>query len=218
MHQKHKFNKAMKKIYLLSIAVLLLTSAHAQITASGIVVKQTSGKVGIGTATPEHLLHLYGDQNQPLKLERTTALGVWFDLKNTLRTWTVGTSDSLFGIYDRSVFKHRLAINTKGFVGIGTTAPKYALDVVGSIHATGTVTWPDFVFEKAYALPSLNEVEQHIKSKGHLINVPSAAEVNRDGVDMVAMDARLLQKIEELTLYIIEQEKRIKALEANLKN
>jgi hypothetical protein len=208
----------MKKFYLFSIAVLLLTSAKAQITASEVVVKQTSDKVGIGIAAPENLLHIYGGANQPLKIERNSALGVWFDMKNAIRHWSVGTSDSLFGIYDRSVSKYRFTVNTKGYVGIGTTSPDYMLDVAGSIHATGTVTWPDFVFEEAYTLPSLNEVEEHIKTKGHLTNIPSAADVKENGVDIVAMDAKLLQKIEELTLYIIAQEKRIKALEASLKD
>jgi hypothetical protein len=76
--------------------------------------------------------------------------------------------------------------------------------------------WSDYVFEDDYNLLSLDNVEKHIKENGHLPNVPSAEEVAKEGIDVAKMDAKLLEKIEELTLYVIEQNKRIKALEAKL--
>jgi hypothetical protein len=75
-------------------------------------------------------------------------------------------------------------------------------------------SWPDYVFDKRYNLPPLSEVEQHIKEKGHLKDIPSAEEVSQNGILLGEMNAKLLQKIEELTLYIIDQEARIKKLEA----
>ena len=75
----------------------------------------------------------------------------------------------------------------------------------------------DFVFADDYALAPLSDVEAHISAKGHLPGVPSAAEMREEGVDLNAMNAVLLQKVEELTLHAIDQARRIAALEAKLK-
>ncbi|UGU18115.1 hypothetical protein LS482_09570 [Sinomicrobium kalidii] len=100
---------------------------------------------------------------------------------------------------------------TDGMVGIGTSSPgSWKLAVNGNIRAkeikveTG---WSDFVFEKDYRLPTLEEVEQHIKEKGHLKDIPSAKEVAENGIFLGEMDAKLLRKIEELTLYVLELKK-----------
>lgn len=73
--------------------------------------------------------------------------------------------------------------------------------------------WADYVFKKDYRLSSLEEVEKHIQEKGHLPNIPSAEDVLRNGINLGEMDAKLLEKIEELTLYSIEQNKHIKSLQ-----
>lgn len=70
--------------------------------------------------------------------------------------------------------------------------------------------WADYVFKKDYKLNSLEEVEKHIEEKGHLPNIPSAEEVAKVGINLGEMDAKLLEKIEELTLYSIEQNKALK--------
>lgn len=110
----------------------------------------------------------------------------------------------------------------EGNIGIGTMDPgDWKLAVNGKIRAkeikveTG---WADFVFEDNYDLPTLEEVEQHIQEKGHLKDIPSAKEVEKNGVMLGEMDAKLLQKIEELTLYMIELNKKVKALEAENKS
>ncbi|WP_052752887.1 hypothetical protein [Kordia zhangzhouensis] len=77
--------------------------------------------------------------------------------------------------------------------------------------------WSDYVFEDDYKLLPLEEVEAHIEKNGHLPNVPSAEEVAKEGIDLAKMDAKLLEKIEELTLYVIEQQKQIKELQEQLK-
>jgi len=69
--------------------------------------------------------------------------------------------------------------------------------------------WSDHVFRADYKLPSLNEVEEHILSKGHLPGMPSAQEVVEQGNDLHRTDARLLEKIEELTLYLLEIKKEV---------
>lgn len=105
--------------------------------------------------------------------------------------------------------------NRFGHFGIGTLSPKSMLDVRGTIVADAVEVkvnkgWSDFVFDKNYQLPTLEVVEQHINDKGHLPDIPSEKEVLENGVNVVEMQAKLLQKIEELTLYVIEQDKKIK--------
>ena len=117
---------------------------------------------------------------------------------------------------------------TTGNVGIGTTSPgAYKLAVNGNIHTkevkVDLVGWADYVFGKEYELPTLEEVEKHINEKGHLINIPSAEEVEANGIQLGEMSKLLLEKIEELTLYTIEQQNEIDQLQkesqelANLK-
>lgn len=77
--------------------------------------------------------------------------------------------------------------------------------------------WADYVFKKDYKLRSLEEVEKHISEKGHLPNIPSAKEVEKDGINLGEMDAKLLEKIEELTLYSIEQNKQLKSQSEEIK-
>ncbi|WP_420385571.1 hypothetical protein [Roseivirga sp.] len=76
---------------------------------------------------------------------------------------------------------------------------------------------PDYVFKSGYKLRSLSELETYIKTYSHLPNIPSAQEVEANGQNVGEMQLRLLEKIEELTLYIIEQEKRMSKMEAELK-
>ena len=101
-----------------------------------------------------------------------------------------------------------------------TNDGNYKLVVNGKIRGTGlkltTAYWSDFVFAKDYQLPTLQAVEQHIIEKGHLPNIPSEKEVVEKGVDMLEMTKLQMQKIEELTLYIIEQNKKIEVLEAKV--
>ena len=79
-----------------------------------------------------------------------------------------------------------------------------------------TQAWADYVFAPDYRLTPLAEVDAFVKANGHLPGVPSADEVVKDGIDAAQMDAKLLEKIEELTLHLIAQEKKIKLLEERL--
>lgn len=77
--------------------------------------------------------------------------------------------------------------------------------------------WADFVFDNDYDLKTLDEVETFIKKHKHLPEIPSTSEVHQEGLDLAQMDAKLLQKIEELTLYVIQQQKEIEVLKKKLK-
>jgi len=112
---------------------------------------------------------------------------------------------------------------TSGSVGIGTTDPKgYKLAVAGNMIAESVKvklqnTWPDYVFAKSYQLLTLQQTEKHIKEKGHLPGIPSAKEVEAEGINLGEMNVKLLQKIEELTLHLIEQGKNQKVLQEEVR-
>ena len=94
----------------------------------------------------------------------------------------------------------------------------YKLYVVGGIRTEKVKVdfksnWPDYVFSKEYKLKSIGEVSKYIKEHNQLPNMPSAQQVKDDGIDLGQMQSKLLQKIEELTLYVIEQNDRIHQLE-----
>jgi hypothetical protein len=116
-----------------------------------------------------------------------------------------------------------IVINGNGNVGIGTISPDAKLAVKGTIHTQEvkvdlSVPGPDYVFEPTYNLKPLAEIEAYIKENKHLPEVPSAKVMEKNGVQLGEMNMLLLKKVEELTLYIIEQSKRIEALENKLQN
>ncbi|PRY48101.1 hypothetical protein B0I27_11635 [Arcticibacter pallidicorallinus] len=104
-----------------------------------------------------------------------------------------------------------------GNVGIGTSSPTAKLSVKGNIRAqeikVDVANWPDYVFESDYTLKSLADVGDFIKMNKHLPGLPSAQDVEQEGINLGDMNARLLKKIEELTLHLIEKDKEIKVLQ-----
>ena len=115
-----------------------------------------------------------------------------------------------------------MTIKSNGNIGIGTSNPTQNLEVVGNVKAmafiSNTTTYPDYVFEKGYSLMPLAELEGFIAREGHLPKIASEQEViESGGVNVGQLQIQLLEKIEELTLHAIAQEKRIQALEAQLR-
>ncbi|MEP1490170.1 MAG: fibronectin type III domain-containing protein [Algibacter sp.] len=108
-----------------------------------------------------------------------------------------------------------------GRVGIGTDEPDEKLAVNGNIHTkeirVDLNDWPDYVFTDKHQLPTLKEVENHIRENGHLKNIPSVKEVKEKGILLGHMNANLLEKIEELTLYTIQQQKELETQKDNNK-
>jgi hypothetical protein len=113
----------------------------------------------------------------------------------------------------------RLHVITNMMVGSGSPATGYALSVNGKIISEELkvqmdANWPDYVFDKSYKLMPIDELHQFIKTNKHLVNLPTAAEVEREGIMVGDMQKRLTEKIEELTMYIIQLNERIKKLES----
>ena len=113
-------------------------------------------------------------------------------------------------------------ITNTGDFGIGTTNPQEKLSVNGKIRAkeiqVETANWPDYVFSKDYKLPDLKETEAFIKTNSHLPGVPSATVAEQEGIELGEMNKILLKKIEELTLHLIEKDKKIDAQEQTLRS
>jgi hypothetical protein len=135
----------------------------------------------------------------------------------------VGSSPRLdFTSFDGTNLTTEMTLKN-GRLGIGTTTPDQALTVKGKIHTNEVIIdvlypiVPDFVFHPSYNLMPLHEVEQYVKTNNHLPEIPSAAEVSKNGLSIGEMQNKLLQKIEELTLYVIEQQKEIELLKQGQK-
>jgi hypothetical protein len=191
------------------------------------------GKMGIGVTSMSGLSEkltvngniLFGDGNKSNSGE--PGLGIEWHTSNYSAGFghKIYTSDPggqtflHFAVrHTSATFTDAMSISSNGNVGIGTTKVSgFKLSVEGKMRAreiqVNTATWADFVFADDYQLNSLTEVENYITKNNHLPDVPSEKEVIEEGINLGEMDAILLRKIEELTLYIIEQDKRIKDLE-----
>ncbi|PKP48341.1 MAG: hypothetical protein CVT95_04560, partial [Bacteroidetes bacterium HGW-Bacteroidetes-12] len=129
-----------------------------------------------------------------------------------------------YSVTNQTTNQDVFVVKGDGSVGIGTDKTTgFMLSVEGDVRTrsiqvdAANILWSDFVFSANFKLKNLLEVEDFINKYKHLPDVPSEKEVKEKGIDLGKMDAILLQKIEELTLYIIQQEKRIKELEQQIK-
>lgn len=136
---------------------------------------------------------------------------------------------SMYQAYNETEKEEKIRFSTNGYswvnnnsnFGIGTNHPLYKLDVRGTIRAdeilVNNVGGADFVFDDSYQLRPLLELKDFVERNRHLPEIPSAVEMQKKGVNMNELQMQLLQKVEELTLYIIQQDQRIKELEKQLK-
>lgn len=204
----------------------------------------SNGDVGIGTTNPKNKIHAVKNPTTGLhNLSHSGVLGVFENNGGSrILLGTDSNSGSVINFgdteawnsgeiyYDHSLDQMRLRVNNavrmtifnNGNVGIGNgviDTKGYELAVNGRIITEEVKValygnWSDFVFKSDYDLPTLQEVETHIKEKGHLKDIPNATEVANEGFFLGEMDAKLLQKIEELTLYTIQQQKEIESLKS----
>ncbi|MBC9933079.1 hypothetical protein [Chitinophaga qingshengii] len=199
-------------------------------TAGGNLVLQQdgSGKVGIGLPSPQCILHTVSYNNS----DRAAAL-LWGQLAGTM-TAVQDTSSNYYALNvcsnvsptgtgaNNNGIKSLLFVRADGNVGIGTSKPgTYKLAVEGTVGArrikvTQQSSWADFVFHDNYQLPSLPELEKYIQQHKHLPDVPTEKEVQENGFDVGNINATLLQKVEELTLYIIQLNKKNETLESRI--
>ncbi len=209
---------------------------------SGANTYYNAGNVGIGTATPSETLHVNGAVrgNQSGALRISTGQGYvdigpqdlqavqfntdrakfYFQRGLTIDEGLLSSNDEDLQLQTEGTTRLRISRAT-GNVGIGLDPrADYKLAVEGHIGArevnVNRDTWPDYVFEEGYDLPSLEDTQSFIEQNGHLPNMPSAGEVVEHGIDLGEMDARLLEQVEQLTLHTIAQEKELKAKETRI--
>ncbi|GAA4277400.1 hypothetical protein GCM10022259_21240 [Aquimarina mytili] len=180
---------------------------------------KSNGRLGIGTSNPGSKFEVRSSNNLRVWLNHNDQSSISFVPNNGNSVFHInhGLNNDLNISHGSTVGAvNIMTIKNSGSIGIGTNTPDAKLTVNGDIHAkeitVDLIGWPDYVFEKNYTLPTLFQVEQHIAEKGHLINIPSAKEVEKNGIQLGEMNKKLLEKIEELTLYTISQEKKIKTL------
>ncbi|RFM34788.1 hypothetical protein [Chitinophaga silvisoli] len=190
-----------------------------------LLLNPNGGKVGIGTASPDQVLTIKGGG---IGFDGTSSDKKLYSPVDGTLEWYTNNNAGEHGFALSHQGTRQVYLNTYGNsyiiggnLGIGTKAPQSLLAVNGTITAKKIqVTangWADFVFDEHYQLPTLAEVENFIKANKHLPEIPSAAQVEKEGQDLGAMNKALLQKVEELTLYIIRQQKQMDAMEARLK-
>nr|WP_319570996.1 hypothetical protein [uncultured Draconibacterium sp.] len=198
---------------------------------SNTYISSGGGKVGIGTSSAREKLDVRGtvrvipsSNNYSLLLDRIGG-------KATIKAINSSSNGNMVidpaSDGDAILLGHYVNSNTYistggGQVGIGTTkVGSHKLAVEGSIGAreikVESSGWSDFVFDEEYELKSLDEIEKFIIANKHLPDIPSEAEVGKKGINLGEMDAKLLQKIEELTLYLLEMKKELSGVkEKNL--
>ncbi|WP_062057760.1 tail fiber protein [Sediminicola sp. YIK13] len=187
-------------------------------------INDDSGNVGIGKTNPSQKLDVNGGiQSHSFVLE-DPVLGSNSDFTALYRE-DVGSDNAIvklrigddalggfnvgYKYWSTGEWVSTFFVNNYGKVGIGTTSPDSKLTVKGNIHAEEvkvdlSVPGPDYVFKEGYDLMSLGETQKFIKKHGHLPNIPSAKEMEENGLELGIMNMKLLEKIEELMLYVID--------------
>ncbi|MEQ8359412.1 MAG: tail fiber protein [Cytophagales bacterium] len=182
--------------------------------------------MGIGTTAPSGFLEIKGPYtgNSQLIINTTGSAGeLRFSDNGVPKGFVWYNQGADYMAFGRGSVANSMFVKPNGDFGIGTTTPDSKLTVKGNIHAqevkvdlNGAVA-PDYVFQKDYPLTPLSELKTYIDQNKHLPEIPSAKEMEEKGINLKEMNLKLLQKIEELTLHIINQEQRILQLEKDKK-
>jgi hypothetical protein len=191
-----------------------------------------NGNVGIGTGdvAPAARLHVQTTASEVVRLNGATPYMSFYDNTDGYKgyLWYNGT-DMVLGSSTAAIKfasnGYRMTINTDGRISIGSSnnpATGYLLSVDGKLICTEakvqlSAGWPDYVFGENYKLMPIEDLEKNIRENKHLPNIPSAADVTAEkGIELGEMNRKLLEKVEELTLYIIQLQKQNKELEERM--
>lgn len=207
------------------------TRSGNNVNGTGILERMritSEGLTGIGTPAPGYLLDVGSSTNRGLvRIAGSSSAApslILSDNQTNGRTYNLysGNVAGAFSVYDATASQHRLIIASNGTVCIGTTNPgtSYKLVVEGKIGAREVLvtqaTWADNVLKNDYKLKPLEKVAKYIQDNKHLEGIPTDAEVKKNGVSVGDMQAKLLQKVEELTLYTIAIKKENDELRAKM--
>ena len=181
----------------------------------------SSGTTPIGQYSPKLYFGAQFDNSDEMFIARYNVANNQSDLRVFIGDDNQGEDAFRVGnmISSSGNWRSFISVLNNGKVGIGVETPQNALDVNGIIRAKEIIVetgWADFVFAKDYKLPSLNEVKAHIDEHKHLPGIPSEAEVKENGVALSDVTTKMMQKIEELTLYAIQQNETIEKLNKRL--
>lgn len=192
-------------------------------------IENRTGKVGIGDMTdPQAKLHIMGDAMEDvgiiLESKQPEHRSAFIQLKDENHRISVGTNGAMSitaGAKPLSLEGSKVTLTGK--VGVNTTnnVSGYAFAVDGGIVTDEVLIldvedWPDYVFAKDHALMPLGELKAYINKNSHLPEIPTAQEVEENGVNVAEMQKMLLKKIEELTLYTVEQQRLIEELQKKI--
>lgn len=203
------------------------------ITSSMVITH--NGNVGIGTEYPTQRLHivdgniLISRTSSGAKAPASRNGSIMFgdfqsEDENPLGVWAIeylsgGPENAGLNFWQHGVGNYFLFLRNNGNIGMGTNNPMYKLDVIGTVRAQELIIdmngepSADYVFAPDYELAPLTEVETYVMTNRHLPDIPSEVEMQKEGMKLQEFQVQLLRKIEELTLYVIEQDKTIRALE-----
>lgn len=209
---------------------------YLSVDGANTLISPNGGFVGIGTSTPSNSFRLdvggairsFGNTTHFVS-QTTGGTNSWarYYMRSTDQSWFIGTSQAYNGnqfyVVDETFNKLRFTIQPNGGpiwlqspVGINTiNTAGYALAVNGNIRSKEVIVetnWADYVFAKDYSLMPLEEVEKFINKNKHLPNIPSADELKQNGLALGEIQSKMMEKIEELTLHIIQLQKEINKL------
>lgn len=193
-----------------------------------------NGKMGLNNSSPSANLDIMDQNAAEIRLQSTSSANSALWTMNSLSSYNFGLDNSGTGYIGSNInspakliqFKLNSSSSTpQVWIGKRPTTGNHtdfslAVDgklVANSVYVTLQGNWADFVFEDQYSLMPLSEVEKFYKSNRHLPGIPSASEMKKSGFGMEEMNTLLLQKIEELTIYLVQQQKEIEALKASNK-